>query len=202
MSVRVRIFILVLITIIMATSEIASAHVVVKPSQVGIASFQVFTVNVPTEKSVPTVALRLVIPNGLEEVTPTVKEDWQITTKKSGDQATEIDWSGGSIPPNLRDDFTFSAQVPADPTELRWKVYQTYSDGSVVSWDATPNGSDDATNAKGPYSTTRVENDLITPSSSTKSHDTMAYVLSGIAIVLSVISLATSKFIAGSSSKQ
>ena len=171
------------ITMITAFSAVgvASAHVVVLPAQAGIASFQIFTVNVPT------VAVKLLLPPGLDEVVPTVKSGWTINTKTAANGTiTEIDWTGGSIPPNLRDDFTFSAQVPAQPTDLHWKAYQTYQDGSVVSWDATPSGSDDATGDKGPYSITHVVNDLNPPTNTKNS--IFPYLLSGAAFVIAVLS--------------
>lgn len=115
------------------------AHVVVKPTKVGIGSFQTFTIGVPNEKDIATVGMRLIIPSGLEGVTPHVKQGWNIEVKKQGqgddEVVTEIVWSDGSIPVGLQDDFLFSAQVPAQESKLSWKAYQTYADGSIVVWD-------------------------------------------------------------------
>jgi uncharacterized protein YcnI len=140
----------------------AFAHVVVTPNQVGVAKFQTFNIGVPSEEDkskAPTVEVRLVMADGLKEVTPTLKPGWTVTTKKNGDDVTEIDWKGGSVPTGFRDDFTFSAQVPASAATLQWKAYQTYQDGVVVSWDQDP--STIASGQEGtPYSTTNVVNDL------------------------------------------
>ncbi len=149
-----------LLTLLALTTTSVFAHVVVKPSQAGIGSFQTFTLGVPSEKEVPTVTVRLVLPAGLEEVTVNVKSGWQIEVKKDTDKATEIIWSGGSIPSEQRDEFSFSTQVPSSATILQWKVYQTYQDRSVVAWDQKPTGLDDAKDDKGPYSETKVVNDL------------------------------------------
>jgi uncharacterized protein YcnI len=185
---KLSVFIATFILIIVSITSIASAHVVVQPAQVGVASFQVFSVNVPAEKAVPTVSLRLLIPSGLDEVIPTVKNGWTISTKLDKNGAVnEIDWTGGSIPPNFRDEFTFSAQVPAQPTELKWKAYQTYQNGAVVSWDATPAGSDDATGNKGPYSITHVVNDLNPPESSAASNNAFPYLLSASALGIALL---------------
>lgn len=140
----------------------AFAHVVVTPNQVGVAKFQTFDVGVPAEddkSSTPTVSVRLVLPDGLKEVTPTLLPGWTVNTKKDGDNVTEIDWTNGSIPTGFRQDFTFSAQVPANPVTLKWKAYQTYQDGTLVSWDADPS-SIPAGQEGTPYSTTDVINDL------------------------------------------
>jgi uncharacterized protein YcnI len=149
----------------------AFAHVVVKPNEVGVAAFQTFTIGVPNEKDSPVVNLRLLIPDGLKSVSPNVKPGWTVEVKKTGDgedaKVTEIDWTGGSIPAEQRDDFVFSAQVPANETTLQWKAYQTYQNGDIVSWDQAPvkNMTDDQREemekkGMGPYSETKVVNDL------------------------------------------
>jgi uncharacterized protein YcnI len=146
-----------------------SAHVVVKPASVNVAAIQTFTISVPNEKAVAITGLRLTVPDGLKEVSPTVKPGWTVSTRKVADTIVEITWTTGSIPPEQRDDFTFSAQAPATAGTLQWKAYQTYADGSMVSWDKDPAtiAGDDAVGASGPYSTTTVIDDLAaTPATS------------------------------------
>lgn len=181
----------------------ASAHVVVTPAQAGVASWTTFKVSVPSEKAVATYKLRLDIPAGLKHVTPNVKPGWSISTTKSGpgDDAviTEITWIGGLIPAERRDEFFFSAQVPAEATTLKWKAYQTYTDGSVVSWDAEPQVPSATPGEKpaqdfsksGPYSLTEVVNDLAPAPTKTPTDRlaSLALVLSLLAIVASGISV-------------
>ena len=185
-------FLAVLSTSFFIFGAAASAHVVVQPASVGVAETQIFTVSVPTEKDNPTIALRLVMPASLQEITPTVKAGWDISTKKdSQNNITEIDWTGGSIAPDMLDLFTFRAQAPAKTGELHWKAYQTYQDGSVVSWDATPNGSDDATGDKGPYSITRVVDDLSAAPAAAKANN-WPYIISGASVAIALMALALS----------
>jgi uncharacterized protein YcnI len=149
---------------------LASAHVVVRPNEVGVGAYQTFLVSVPTEKDIATTEVRLVIPEGLQSARPNVKPGWNVTIVKEGEGeeavVTELIWKGGSVPADMRDEFYFSAKTPATPGELIWKAYQTYSDGSVVAWDATAEeqpkdeaGEDDFS-SKGPYSKTMVIDDL------------------------------------------
>ena len=190
------------------------AHSVVKPDQVGIAATQDFMLSVPSEKDATTTNVRLVLPPGLNFVTPVVKSGWRITVKSGpipagmtppvaadGDVAdsvpTEIDWTGGAIPAGQKDVFEFDAQVPPQPTELDWKVYQGYSDGSTVSWDQGPTAAQPKNDKGmadfskvGPYSKTMVVNDLtaapaapVTPPTSKKVWAALG--LSVIAILLS-----------------
>lgn len=138
----------------------ASAHVVVRPAEAVTSGFVTFTVSVPNERETATVALRLDLPEGLENVLPTVKPGWTITTSTEG--GASITWSAGSIPAGFRDDFTFSAKVPAEAGELRWNAYQTYADGVEVAWDKTedeqPKTAEGAPDysVSGPFSVTKV----------------------------------------------
>lgn len=151
---------LVGVTVLVFSSS-ASAHVVVKPAEVVTAGFQTFSIGVPNEKEIPTTSVKLVIPEGLSFVSPTQKAGWEISVEKEGEgeaaTVKSITWNG-AVAAGFRDDFTFSGKVPSEVTELQWKAYQTYSDGTVVSWDKAESGSGhDSEDAKsGPFSVTKV----------------------------------------------
>lgn len=144
-----------------SVAGIASAHVVVKPSDVKTGTFQTFNVSVPTEKDNPTVSIKLEVPEDISSARPSVKAGWTIKTDKEGTgedaKITAITWSGGEIGAGYRDDFTFSAKTPDHPMDIEWKVHQTYQDGTVVSWDQ-PSGSDTDSedSTTGPFSVTKV----------------------------------------------
>lgn len=199
--------------IFLISASVTYAHVVVKPAQVGIGQFQIFTVGVPNEKDIPTVQIRLVLPKGLEHVSPNVKPGWDIQIKKAGismkgvvlntgekapdpETVTEIVWTGGSIPIGQRDDFLFSAKVPANETELTWMAYQTYSDGSTVSWDSVGSDSHDEGSEdplKGPASKTKIINDLKTETAvpvneKDDNKDNLTLVLAVLAIIVALAS--------------
>lgn len=198
----------------------ASAHVSVKPAEVGVAAFQTFTISVPTEQDTPTISLRLVLPEGLEHVSPTVKPGWNIQLIHSSEMADstepgheaeevvkEIVWTGGSIPAHFRDEFTFSARVPSSETTLIWKAYQTYRSGAAVAWELGPNeqqpkkadGSSDYS-SKGPASITKVINDLQPNQNEQEQEEapvkyryTDSLVVSMLAVVLSVLAIYMAK---------
>lgn len=139
----------------------AVAHVTVKPTEAVTAAFQTFTVSVPNEKDIPTISVKVVMPKDLKYVTPTQKAGWEVEREVQGtgdsEKVTSITWSGGAIAQGLRDEFTFSAQVPEKATELQWKACQTYSDGTVVSWDqASEGGHGEGNSNAGPFSVTKV----------------------------------------------
>lgn len=147
-----------LVTVLFA--NLASAHVVVRPAEVVTAGFQTFTVSVPNEKNIPTTSVELLIPEGLNHIAPTQKSGWIVSTETEGDgeeaRVVSITWRDGEIGIGLRDEFTFSAQVPDTETELQWKAYQTYKNGVVVAWDQESEGGHDTHGDSGPSSVTNV----------------------------------------------
>lgn len=158
-----KIFRILFLCIVMffSISPLAFAHAVVTPSQAGVGEFVNFSLGVPSEKPMATTAVRLLMPQGLNEITPFVKPGWTVSVKKDADSVTEIDWSGGNIPAEEKDQFLFSAQVPPQAATLQWKAYQIYQDGSVVSWDQNPQTTaDNDMSSVGPYSQTTIVNDL------------------------------------------
>lgn len=171
---------------ILFTPEMASAHVSVQPARVAAGDFTTFNVSVPNEKEVSVTNIKLDIPKGLEEVKPTIKPGWAVKVEGSS-----IIWSGGDIASGFRDDFTFSAQAPAKTIELKWKAYETYSDGSVARWDQSPDKAEVAGSDSGPYSVTKVSNESdasstdATNTSRGNSSNTLPLVISLLALTLS-----------------
>jgi uncharacterized protein YcnI len=195
---KVALFSILALAFTLATPGLAFAHVVVTPDQALTGAYETFTTSVPNERDVAVTGLRIVIPDSIESVTPTVKPGWEITTKKIGDKITELTWTGGTIPAEQRDTFTFSAHLSDKSGDVNWKAYQTYQDGLTVSWDQKPaddggHGSEDET--KGPYSVTAVtdENSDTVQTGNTYSN-IVPYVISITALALSVfVLLRTSK---------
>lgn len=160
---RLIMLVLAVIVLLLCLGGAAFAHVTVKPSEVATASYQIFAVSVPNEKSIPTESVRLDIPEALKSVTPTQKAGWEIEIEKEGSGENtvvkSVTWKGGEISDGMRDEFTFSAKTPDAATELQWKAYQTYADGTVVSWDQERedgHGHDTDNPNQGPFSVTRV----------------------------------------------
>jgi len=173
------------------------AHVVVRPNQAGVASRTVFTVSVPNEKAVPTTQVKLLLPSGLNDVTPNVKPGWTVKIEKDAQgKPTALVWSG-SLPAEFRDEFSFQAQVPATAGVLAWKAYQTYQGGVLVSWDVDPTdpAAKDAEalekTGKGPYSVTKVIDDLTAPAAAPVAPAPAAQdsTTSLVALVVSVVAL-------------
>lgn len=120
---------------------VAAAHATVR-TEGGLAESKVgatetYRLNVPTEKEISTTQIRLVIPPGVAisrfQTTPGFT---RTVTRNADGLVTGVVWKG-RIAPLEYARFFFQARNPATAGELTWKVYQTYSDGSVVAWDDT-----------------------------------------------------------------
>jgi uncharacterized protein YcnI len=186
------VFIVVVLVVIFPS--IIFAHSTVSPSQTSTSKYETFTLSVPTEKEVPTTSIKLVVPAGIDRFTPFVKPGWTIVTKKNEQgNVTEIEWRGGAVPASQKDIFQFTARTAAESTSLIWKVYQTYQDGEVVSWDQDPKS---GTDIKNPYSITEVKADSASAASTSTTeskNDKLPLILSIAALGVSLLSLRPKK---------
>jgi uncharacterized protein YcnI len=118
----------------LAVTSVASAHVRVLPEEVPAGSFEVFTVRVPTEKEVPTTAVRVEVPEGftISRVQPV--PGWDYELEEEGGAVSAITWSGGEIGATEFQQFDVQGQTPDEPGDYPWSAFQTYEDGEVVAW--------------------------------------------------------------------
>lgn len=142
----------IVVAVLFAFAGQVSAHVTLSPKE-AVVGYTTFTVNVPTEKEIPTVEVRVVVPEGVEVHGVAPVSGWSHTEKKADMEAntgtdhkgegsehgkvTEILWTGGKIAEGEFVQFPISVSYAGDPKSLVWKAYQKYSDGSVVAWDDT-----------------------------------------------------------------
>lgn len=168
------------------------AQVDITPVTVTTKTHQLFTLTVPSEKDMSTTGVRVVLPDGIINVFPSVKTGWTLNVRKDGEgsKITEINWTEGNIPPDEEDTFSFSAQVPDKETTLVWKVYQTYQNGDVTSWDQNPTN---IPSTGSPYAQTTVTSDqinkAITMQKNENEADMVWHALTMSALVLSVLAL-------------
>jgi len=130
----------------------ASAHVMLDPNE-AVVGEQTYSINVPNEKDIPTVELRLVMPDNVFITSILSMPGWNYTTKTEKvpqaktadgdelptDRIKEIDWTG-SFGAGQYQMFGIATYYGGDPAQLVWKSYQTYSDGTTVAWDDTVDG--------------------------------------------------------------
>lgn len=121
------VFLSVFLTLALAGA--ALAHIEVSPGRVPAGATETFTVEVPTEKEVPTTEVRLELPEGFEATGAETPEGWQGEVRGNA-----LVWTGGEIPVANSEEFAFEATVPEEAGSFALDAIQTYGDGSVVEW--------------------------------------------------------------------
>ncbi|HEY3364291.1 MAG TPA: YcnI family protein [Symbiobacteriaceae bacterium] len=121
---------------VLVVAGVASAHVTVWPKQSQANGYERYTVRVPTEKEIPTVKVRVELPEGTTFSGVLPVPGWKFDTEKDGSgKVVALDWSGGEIKKGEFFEFGVSVRNPKTAGPVVWKAYQTYSDGSVVEWN-------------------------------------------------------------------
>jgi uncharacterized protein YcnI len=122
----------------MLFTGIASAHVTVMPKEATQGSYEKFTVRVPNEKEIPTIKVEVRFP--LDSVSISrfePKPGWTYAlTKDAEGKISGVTWtaSGEGLTATEFGDFNMQGKVADQATQINWKAYQTYKDGTVVEW--------------------------------------------------------------------
>jgi hypothetical protein len=127
----------------------AFAHVVLTPfSGTSGAPHQFFSVIAPTEKDIPCVELRIEFPREWKDAgghVDRVQLDplWEYSLERDEDNwVKSVTWTGSQAPADAFIKFDMIMSLPKLAGMQQIKAFQTYSDGSVVSWveDRTEEG--------------------------------------------------------------
>lgn len=128
----------------------AGAHVEVLPPSVASGQATELTIRVPTERDLPTIAVRVDVPPqmivySVENPPP----GFTVSPRLAADgRLAGVTWRG-RIPPGRYQDFTLLA-TPLEEGTATWKTRQTYADGKVKPWTAPPETPGEASPESGP----------------------------------------------------
>ena len=122
-----------LIVGVLAFAVVADAHVTMLPreSRAGVA--ETYSMRVPTEGTVTTVAVELEIPDGVTVVSVDGSTGAQYETRRVGDRVTAITWTT-DIKPGESRQFGFNVINPKEGSVIIWKAHQRYEDNSSSDW--------------------------------------------------------------------
>ncbi|ADV68231.1 DUF1775 domain-containing protein [Deinococcus maricopensis] len=122
-------------------ASIAFAHATVK-TELGAGESlagksETYRLQVPVEREVATTQVQLFVPAGVKvsRFLPVPGFTRSVTRDANG-SITSVTWRG-RIQPLEFQRFLFQATNPADAGTLKWNVFQTYADGTVVKWDSS-----------------------------------------------------------------
>ena len=140
-------------TAALAAPAAAQAHISIHPNAVPAGAFATLTFRVPNETDNANVTkLQVQMPPGFTDVSAAAPPGWSFSVKtrklaapvKTPDgtvtsEVSEIDFSGGKVPPGQFGQFPISVVIPgAAGSVLTFKSVQTYSNGQVDSWIGPP----------------------------------------------------------------
>jgi uncharacterized protein YcnI len=194
---------------LLAFAGSASAHVTVWPKEAAAGGYEKYTVRVPVEKNSNTTKVRVEFPAGVKVSTVMPVPGWKYEFEKDAEgHSKAITWTAtaGGIKPHEFMEFSFSGKNPDQPGKIAWKAYQTYADHSVVEWTGAEGSETPAAvttlkevaNTEGHQHGENTETaagsgneKAAAPATETSKsvNNTLPLVLSGIALLLSVISL-------------
>ena len=117
---------------LLAVGTVAQAHVTVSPEQSAGGAVQRYTIQVPTEGKVTTVAVDLDVPPDVTINGIFVNGAYTYETRREGDRITGITWKL-EIKPGEVAEFSFYAKNPATG-QIAWKAHQHFADGSAADW--------------------------------------------------------------------
>ncbi len=141
------------------------------------------------------------VPDGIGLFLVDRNEGWRTRIEKRNGQIVAVTFDRGTIPPDYYETFQFIAKNPVQEGTIVWDVEQSYEDGEVVSWTGPPGSDTPASRTEiresaVPTDLVDVESGAATATatgtasgSGGTSHDTLALVLSGVAIGLALLGL-------------
>lgn len=188
---------------ILTLASAAQAHVNVYPKETTTGAYEKYTVRVPVEKDVNTTKVKLEFPADVKVSTVQPIPGWSYEFEKDKDgRNTALVWTAtdGGIKAHEFTEFSFVGANPKEPGTLSWKAYQTYADGEVVEWTGAPDsktpasvttikeGVGEAGHEHGQPATTAPAPEQESASAAGSSN-TLPLVLSGLALLLAIVSL-------------
>lgn len=130
---------LLALAVLVLSASTARAHITIAPTQSMSGATEKYTLRVPTEGTIATVAAEVDIPDGVIVETVGMPNGWKYELKRQGDRISGIVWTL-TIPPGEFVEFSFVARNPRDKAEVVWQLRQRFADGTVSDWTKGPNG--------------------------------------------------------------
>lgn len=117
----------------------AQAHVSVTPRASTHGATEKYTVRIPSEGKVATVAAELEVPEGVIIEVLQSPMGWKHEIKRADDRIVAVTWQV-NVPPGEFVDVAFVARNPRQGERIVWILRQRFADGTVTDWTKDPKG--------------------------------------------------------------
>ncbi|MGE3137948.1 MAG: DUF1775 domain-containing protein [Thermoleophilia bacterium] len=137
----------VLLTLVPAR---AVAHVDVLPTEAVAGQAERFTIRVPSERDLDTIAVQVLFPEQVTVYSVNPPPGWDARLLYRPDRRTRgVVFRGGRIPDGQFEEFDVLG-TPQEAGEVVWRSRQTYADGVVKPWTGPPEQPGETTPESGP----------------------------------------------------
>ena len=123
----------------MVLSTGVDAHVSITPRESTQGATEKYTVRIPTEGKVATVAAELEVPDGVIVETLQAPAGFKYEVTRKEDRIVAITWTA-DVKPGEFIEVAFVARNPRQGAQLVWTLRQRFADGTVTDWTMAPNG--------------------------------------------------------------
>jgi uncharacterized protein YcnI len=117
----------------------AYAHVSITPRQSTNGATEKYTVRIPTEGKVATIAAEMDVPEGVIIETLQAPAGWKHEVKRTDDRIVPVVWTA-DVKPGEFIEVAFVARNPRSGGRIVWTLRQRFADGTVSDWTNGPNG--------------------------------------------------------------
>ncbi len=117
----------------------ANAHVSITPRQSTHGATERYTVRIPTEGKVATVAAEMEVPEGVIIETLQAPAGWKHEVRRQDERIVAVTWQA-DVKPGEFIEVGFVARNPRRGERIVWTLRQKFADGTVTDWTVGPQG--------------------------------------------------------------
>ena len=124
---------------VLLSPTVAQAHVSVTPRLSTHGATEKYTIRIPSEGKVATVAAEMEVPEGVIVEVVQSPMGWKHEIKRANDRIVAITWHV-NVPGGEFIDVAFVARNPREGARIVWTLRQKFADGTVTDWTVDPKG--------------------------------------------------------------
>jgi uncharacterized protein YcnI len=125
--------------VLLTLPTLADAHVSITPRMSTHGATEKYTVRIPSEGKVATVAAEMDVPEGVIVEVLQSPMGWKHEVKRANDRIVSVVWQV-NVPPGEFVDVAFVARNPREGTRIVWGLRQRFADGTSENWTVDAKG--------------------------------------------------------------